>query len=59
MVCKGVKQIMKYLTQKELRQLLKTRTPRQILYSYMQGRIKLKQDQIQMLIDLKDNKEVS
>lgn len=50
---------MKYLTSKELRTLLKTRTPNQILYSYMQGRIKLKQDQIQMLIELKPNKEVS
>lgn len=60
MVCKGVKQIMeKFLSQKELRQLLKTRTPEQILYSYMNHRFRLKPDQIQMLIDLKKNKEVS
>lgn len=50
---------MKYLTQKELRALLRVRTPEQILYSFMQGRIKLKADQIQMLIDLKKNKDVS
>ena len=50
---------MKCLTHKELKQLLKKRTPNQILYSYMQGRINLKQDQIQMLIELKPNKEVS
>ena len=49
----------KYLSQKELRALLKVRTPEQILYSYMQHRFKLKADQIDMLIDLKKNKEVS
>lgn len=59
MVCKGVKEIMKYLTQKELRALLKVRTPEQILYSFMQGRIKLTANQIDMLIDLKKNKDIS
>lgn len=49
----------KFLSQKELKQLLKTRTPEQILYSYMQHRFRLKPDQIQMLIDLKKNKGVS
>ena len=50
---------MKYLTQKELRALLKVRTPEQILYSFMQGRIKLTANQIDMLIDLKKNKDIS
>ena len=50
---------MKYLTKKELHQLLKTKTPEQILYQYMKGSIKLKSDQIDYLIDLKKNKEVS
>lgn len=50
---------MKYLTKKQLQALLKIRTPRQILYSFMQRRINLKADQIQMLIDLKDNKDIS
>ena len=50
---------MKTLTQKELRALLRVRTPEQILYSFMQGRIKLTADQIQMLIDLKKNKDIS
>ena len=59
MVYKGIKEIMKYLTRKELRALLKIRTPRQILYQFMKGKIKLKQDQIQMLIELKENKDVS
>ncbi len=59
MVCKGVKEIMKTLTQKELRALLRVRTPEQILYSFMQGRIKLTASQIDMLIDLKKNKDIS
>ena len=50
---------MRTLTKKQLRALLKIRTPRQILYSFMQRRINLKQDQIQMLIDLKENKDIS
>ena len=59
LVYKGVKQVMKYLTKKQLQALLKIRTPRQILYSFMQRRINLKADQIQMLIDLKENKDIS
>ncbi len=50
---------MKTLTQKELRALLRVRTPEQILYSFMQGRIKLTASQIDMLIDLKKNKDIS
>lgn len=49
----------KFLSKKELKQLLKTRTPEQILYSFMQHKFRLKPDQIDMLIDLKKNKEVS
>lgn len=50
---------MKTLTPKELRKLLRIRTPEQILYSFMQGKIKLTADQIDMLIDLKKNKDIS
>lgn len=50
---------MKYLTSKQLRALLKIRTPRQILYQFMKGKIKLKSDQIDYLIDLKENKDIS
>ena len=50
---------MKTLTKKQLRALLKIRTPRQILYQFMKGKIRLTQDQIQMLIELKENKDVS
>lgn len=50
---------MKFLTKKELRALLKVRTPRQILYQFMKGKIKLRADQIDYLIDLKENKDIS
>lgn len=50
---------MKTLTQKELRALLKIRTPEQILHMFMKGSIKLTANQIDMLIELKTHKDIS
>ena len=59
MVCKECRLKMKTLTQKELKALLKIRTPEQILHMFMKGSIKLSANQIDMLIDLKKNKDIS
>lgn len=51
------KEKMRKLTNSELNKELKERTPYRILYDYMKRKIILTNEQLEYLIDLKDNKE--
>ena len=51
------KEKMKRLTNSELKKELKEREPYRILYDYMKRKIILTNEQLEYLIDLKDNKE--